>query len=110
MTSADIFTILNGITSLSNKVAYRSFEEGSAPALPFLCFVETGTNNVMADNKVQAVITDYDIELYEDKRNSELEAAVEEALNTNDIPWNRYPEWIEDERMWQITYEVEVSE
>ena len=108
MTFAELETMLESIDGMATKVAYRSFPEGEAPSLPFICYEENNTDNVMADDKVYEVHTSFDINLYEEFRDLTTEQKIETMLNNNDIPWNRYPEWIEDERMWEITYQVEV--
>lgn len=108
MTLAELHTILTSITGFSNKVAYRAFPKGKAPKLPFICYLCTNTNNFDADNAVYHVIQGVDIELYTKMKDTASETAVETALNNNHIVWEKYEEYIDDEEMYQITYEVEV--
>lgn len=108
MTFAEIETMLESIPGMTDKVAYRAFPEKEAPALPFICYEENNTDNFMADNGVFKEVTSFDINLYEEFRDLTTEHALEAMLNEKEIPWNRYPEWIDDERMWEVTYEVEV--
>lgn len=108
MTLAEINSILKSIPGFEKKVAYRAFPKGKAPALPFICYLATQTNNFNADNHVYHVIQGVDIELYTRRKDYTSEAAVEAALNENDIIWEKYEEYLDDEEMYMITYEVEV--
>lgn len=108
MSLKDVFDILNGISIFSGKVAYRCFPVGSAPQLPFICYLETSTNNVFADNKVRKVIRGIDIELYTETKEPDTESALEEALSNSCIPWNKYEQYIDSEKCYQITYSLEV--
>lgn len=104
----ELFAILNGIEGFKDKVAYRSFPIGSAPSLPFICYLQTSTNNTFADNKTFNVVSGVDIELYTNSKDIESEELIENALNENCIPWNKFEEYIDEEKMYQITYSVEV--
>ena len=108
MTLAEINSILKSIPGFEKKVAYRAFPKGKAPALPFICYLATQTNNFNADNHVYHVIQGVDIELYTRRQDYTSEAAVEAALNANNIIWEKYEEYLDDEEMYMITYEVEV--
>jgi hypothetical protein len=57
---------------------------------------------------VYHVVQDVDIELYTRRKDEASEAAVEAALNEKNIVWEKYEEYIDDEEVYQITYEVEV--
>lgn len=108
MTLAEIQSMLNSIEGFSGKVAYRAFPVGKAPKLPFICYMFTNTNNFNADNKVYHVIQSVDIELYTKTKDITSEGLIETALNSNNIVWEKYEEWIDDEEVYQITYEIEV--
>lgn len=108
MTLADIYTMLKSIEGFENKVAYRAFKKGSAPKLPYICYMATQTDNFKADNKVYAVIQGVDIELYTQNKDTTSEGLIESALNANNIVWEKYEDYIENESCYMITYEVEV--
>ena len=104
MTLANIYTMLKSINGFNNKVAYRSFPVGQAPALPFICYLETSTNNFVADNKVYAVIQEIDIELYSKNKDTASEALIEAKLAANNIVWEKYEEFLEDEEVYEVIY------
>lgn len=108
MQLADLFSILNGIEKFEGKVAYRAFPVNEAPEFPYICIMATQTDNFMADNHVYEVIQGVEIELYSEMKDLEAESALEATLNENDIPWQKYEEYIDSEEMYQITYDVEV--
>lgn len=108
MSLEELFAILNGIPEFNNKVAYRCFPTTKAPKLPFICYLATSTNNVFADNKTYDVIRGIDVELYTENKDVASESLVEQALDDANIPWNKYEEYIDTEKCYQITYSVEV--
>lgn len=108
MELSELYSILNNIVGFKGKVAYRSFPVGSATNLPFICYLETNTDNAFADNKVYKKIRGIDIELYTEIKDTKSEDLLEEALNNASIPWNKYEQYIDSEKCYQITYSVEV--
>jgi len=109
MTLGNLFTMLNGITGFKDKVAYRAFKVGSAPALPFICYMETDTTNFFADNKVYRVIQEVDIEFYSKTKDTASEALIETTLATNNIPWNKTEEYLSDENMYEVIYSITID-
>lgn len=103
-----IRNILESIQGFENKVAYRSFPKGEAPALPFICFLETGPNIVFADNTVYYSVSAFDIELYSRYRDPASEKLVEEKLKENNITWDKDIEYIDDQKCYEVIYTVEV--
>lgn len=104
----ELFGILNSIAGFSGKVAYRCFPVGNAPALPFICYFETSSDNAFADNKVYKTIKGVSVELYTETKDLTSESLVENALNQANIPWNKYEQYIDTEKCYQITYSMEV--
>jgi hypothetical protein len=91
-------------------VAYDHFtetDETSIPELPFVTYVESESNNMMADNTMWALINDYTIELYTEKKDLVTENILEEVLLVNKLPFNSSEtNWIEDEKMFVKYYYV----
>lgn len=105
MTLEGIKTILEA-TGLP--VAYRSFPEGGAPALPFLCYYSPYTNNFAADGVAYAIINHVNVELYTQVKDPTTEGKVEAALTGAGIYWEKSETYLEDEKCLQILYEIEV--
>ncbi len=94
--------------------AFNSFPTQTAnykpPDPPFITYIVEGTDNFFADGKVYAVVYDIGIELYTSRYDPNTEAAVEKILDDEEIPWDKESEWIEKEKMYQITYDITVLE
>lgn len=89
-------------------VAYRAFPEGEAPALPFLCYHSPYTNNFAADGVAYATINHINVELYTQVKDPATEGKVEAALTGAEIYWEKSETYLEDEKCFQIIYEIEV--
>ena len=110
MTLAELKTALEGVNSNAfvGKVAYRAFPIGAAPSLPFICFMEVSSDNFVADCKVYHKITEVDIELYSDQKDTVSEEGIESMLNTNKIVWDKSEYYIDSENMLQVVYGIEI--
>ena len=89
-------------------VAYRSFPEGNAPTLPFVCYHSPYTNNFAADGVAYATINHINVELYTQVKDPATEGKVEAALTGAGIYWEKSETYLEDEKCLQILYEIEV--
>lgn len=108
MTIAAFKEILEGINDLKGKIVYRQFKEGSAPALPFVCFYVDDTDNFKADNKVYLKRQNIIVELYTANKSPATEQLIETALDNAGIPWDYTETYIDSESCYLIAYNVEV--
>lgn len=106
MTLAELNTALQSITGFKDKVAYRAFPVGKAPKLPFICYLETQTDNFDADNSVYHVLQGVDIELYTKDKSEATEQLIEAKLNEINLVWNKYEEWLDSEECYEIVYSI----
>lgn len=106
LTLKELHDALSSITGFDKKVAYRAFPVGKAPALPFICYMATETNNFDADDKVYHVIQNVDVELYTAKKAEATEALIESKFGELNIVWDKYEEWIDSQEFYQITYSI----
>lgn len=86
--------------------AYRAWPEGSAPPLPFGCYLVAYSNNFAADGVVYAKIDHIQIELYTALKDPAAEEKVETALSS--FVWEKIETYIDSEKCYQILYEIEV--
>ena len=89
-------------------VAYYSFPEGKAPPLPFICYLETNTDNFSADGIVYHEVKKMAVELYIKRRDLKLEATIEATFKNNGIFWQKDFVYLNDERCYEILYEMEI--
>lgn len=104
MTRAEINTMLQAI---GLPYEYDHFEVGKAPALPFITFTYPQTDNFAADNIVYTEISDIVIELYCAHKDFALEDRIKAVLNQYGVFYNKREAFIDSERAYQITYELE---
>lgn len=105
ITLAEIKNRLESVLG-ANKVAYRQFPLSKAPSLPWAVYYTEGTSNFNADGSTYAIINNITIELYTDNKNIVLETEIESAFS--DIPWEKTEEYIDTEKMLQISYSMEI--
>lgn len=103
-----LYALLNSIHDFQDKVTYRAWEEGEAPELPFICYLFSDTDNVKADDGVYVQRQNVAIELYSKNKDIAHEEAIENALNENAIPWDKYEDYIETEKVYKITYDITI--
>lgn len=87
-------------------VVYMAWEEGSAPALPWIAYRVLYSNNFSADGVVYQPIDRITVELYSKLKDQESEDKVESALSS--LFWEKSETYIDDERCYQVAYEFEV--
>lgn len=101
---ADIYDIL---TDTGLPVAYQAFPADDPPDLPFIVYAEAYSVNFAADGIVYEPGRHINVDLLT-RSITEGADEVEEALTGAGIYWERTVEWLDDEKIFDITYEVEV--
>lgn len=108
MKLSDIRVELESINGFKGKVAYRAFPENEAPDLPFICYLETGSNNFNADNISYIKGKIIAIELYSKNKDIASEEAIEQKLDELGLPFEKDETYISSEKCYEIIYTVEV--
>lgn len=108
MTIKQVKEMLEEITGFEDKVAYHSFPVGEAPALPFICFLETNSNNFSADGIAYSKIHHIQVELYSQYRDIASEELIESKLTDNTIFYQKTLLYLDDEKCYETIYEMEV--
>lgn len=85
--------------------AYDHFAEGESPAPPFLCYLLPGSDNFAADGRVYYKINEVRIELYTDFKDVSLEEKVTAVLDNHGIFYEQSEVWIEEEKLYEVTFE-----
>lgn len=101
--------ISNVVESIGLPCAYYEFQENTVKAPPFLCWLFTDSDDMYADNTNYSRIRPLAVELYTDIKDFVLETRVENALNAAGLSYTRSEAYIDSERMFQITYTMEVT-
>lgn len=103
MTLAELKTLLDTTTY---RVAYEHFPESDVPAMPFICYAETGSDNFAADGKVYEPIKTVQVQLFTKNKDTVAEGKVETALQN--LFWNKTAEYNKDELCYRTVYELEI--
>lgn len=103
MTLSEVNTLLK---RAEIPLAYRAFEAGKAPPLPFVCWYSDGDDNFSADGKVYYNAHAITIELYSRFVDEASERKIEDVLSEFFYQKNR--SYIDDENCYVTYYELEV--
>lgn len=96
------------LESIGIPVKYRANDGYTSP--PFLIYLLTGNDDVMADDMNYHAINEFDIELYTRAKDTATEALVEAKLKELHLPYQKFEAWIETEKVYQIAYEIAIVE
>lgn len=108
MTLQELYTALKAI---GYPVAYSHFvdtPQNPAPKPPFITYREAYSNDLIADNQNYVPVSNVQIELYTDRKDQEAEAAVQSKLKELGLPYQKTEAYIEDERLFQVIYEIQL--
>ena len=88
--------------------AYYEFPDDTEQVPPFVCFFYPDDDDFMADNENYVNIRRLVVELYSDEKRFDLEDTVKSVLNSHGLTFAREETYISAERMWQVTFDMEV--
>lgn len=86
--------------------AFHHWED--PPAMPYGVYFDDHSNNFAADGIAYQVIRHFNLELYSRQRNPELEEKMEAVLTGAELLWDKTATYIDSERFYQVSYEIEV--
>lgn len=87
--------------------AYYEFEE-TQQGPPYLCFWYDSNNDLVADDSNYQKIVNLIVELYTDKKDLDLEAAVEGVLASHGLVYSRTETRLGDEQMTEVVYQTNI--
>ncbi len=100
--------VMGMVAEMGLPYAYHHFAEGESPEPPFLVFLYPEADNFAADGVVYFKMNRLHIELYTDAKQPELEERIEAVLLRNGIFYGKSETWIEQEKLYEILYGMEV--
>lgn len=109
MTEADLFNLLK---KMEIPVAYNKFDinnsiyNGKEVKPPFILYKFETIDSFNADDKTYYYENNYVIDLVTEKKDLELEQKLETILNNNNIAFEKNEDYIETERIFQISYSI----
>lgn len=96
------------IATLKIPYAYYQFDEGTGQAPPFICFFYTSSDDLYADGTNYQKITGLSIEFYSSEKDFSTEATIEALLNSNGLTYQKEEAYIDSEKMFMTSYEMQV--
>ena len=103
MTLADVKTLLTG-TGLPVSFSYVPLDQDTVR--PYICYFQDADHNFAADGIVYYARKVIVARLYTDKRDETTEGLVENALAG--LYWSKDISFLDEEKIYEITYEIEV--
>ena len=85
---------------------YSHFSETPTP--PYVVYYYPSENDVMADNSNYVNKRQLFVELYTVSKDATTEASIESALKSAGLSWYKQTDFLNDEKLFQTTYESEV--
>lgn len=107
LTLAELAAVLDKV--LPSRVVYRQWhanDPNTPTAPPFIAYYEAEDANFAADGIVYQPLTEVNIELYTANKDLTLEGQLEAALTKAGLFYGKYEDYVDDERLYLITYNV----
>lgn len=103
MTLQEIATM---VASFNLPWRYSHFSQTPAP--PYVVYYFPAENDVFADNSNFVNKRQLFIELFTTKKDGTTEASIESTLKSKGLTWYKQTDFLNDEQLYQTTYEMEV--
>ncbi|MGG1673320.1 hypothetical protein ACIFOE_22315 [Paenibacillus sp. NRS-1783] len=103
--------LFQALKSIGLPVAYSHFtvtQQNPAPAPPFITYQFAYSSDVMADNQNYLEVSNYQVELYTTKKDLAAEKKVQDKFKELGIPFSKLESWLDDEKLFQILYEIQL--
>lgn len=102
----------NVLDSTGLPVAYHSWKlsdpNNPPPKPPYIIYYLKNSDNTGADNKVYYKQNYYNVELYTNKKDIAVEQKLEDAFDSASIFYDKTESYIDEEKMFDILYEIEI--
>lgn len=103
MSEKELYDIL---VTMKIPVAYDHFEQypDSKVTLPFIIYRNNDSFTQKAEDTTWLRINNYIVDLATEKKDTALEATLENLFTTYNLPFDKEEDYLEDERIYQIRY------
>ncbi|ODA08727.1 hypothetical protein [Paenibacillus polymyxa] len=99
------------LKSLGMPVTYSHFTgtaQKPVPPPPFITYQFAYSSDMIADNQNYVEIGNYQVELYTAKKDLATEKKVQDKLKELGLPYTKLESWLDDEKLFQILYEIQL--
>ena len=94
------------IASFGYSWRYSHFSQTPEP--PYVVYYFPSENDLKADNSNYVNRRQLFVELFTNKKDATSEATIEGVLKQNGLTWYKQTDFLNDEKLFQTTYEMEV--
>ncbi|MGR6765355.1 hypothetical protein ACU1JV_26665 [Paenibacillus sp. T2-29] len=108
MEQSELFVELKSLGMPATYSHFTVTEKNPAPAPPFITFQFAYSSDMIADNKNYLEISNFQVELYTTKKDLASEKKVQDKLKELDLPYSKLESWLDDEKLYQILYEIQL--
>lgn len=105
MTTEEVASI---VASIGLPYTYYEFPDGTAIEPPYVAYIYTDSNDMMADNINYTDLRTMVIELYTRNKDLALEKQVRDVLINNELSFRMASAYLNDEHLYITTYTTEV--
>ncbi|PUF85761.1 MULTISPECIES: hypothetical protein [unclassified Geobacillus] len=103
MTQAELYQALK---TIGYPVAYGSFSSPVTP--PFITYQFAYNSDLIADNQNYVEISNFQVELYTNKKDLNAEKLVQDKLKELGLPYRKFETFLDTENLYQILYEIQI--
>lgn len=103
MTQTELY---NHLKSIGLPIKYSHFTD--IPPPPYITYVFAYSNDLIADNINYHPISNFQVELYTNKKDLASEKLVEDKLKELELPYLKLETYLDSEKVFQIIYEVQI--
>jgi hypothetical protein len=98
--------LLQALKSIGYPVTYGSFKSSVTP--PFITYQFSYSSDMIADNQNYVEISNFQVELYTDKKDLNAEKLVQDKLKELGLPYRKFETFLDTENLYQILYEIQI--
>lgn len=106
MTLQEFDTILRG-TGIPTAYLGWPDDDPEAPAAPYICYAQIGSNNFPADGVVYYSARRVEAALYTKTQNEQAHETLETAIRTAGIFWTKTQSYIFAQKIYETVYTME---
>lgn len=103
MTQAELYQELKNI---GLPIKYHHLTDPPSP--PYLVYLFSYSNDLIADNQNYQSISNFQVELYSDKKDLSNEKLIEDKFKALRMPYMKIETWIDTEKLFQVVYEIQL--
>lgn len=106
MSNLNLVQMIRHLNTLSVPSFYDHASVGQA--LPFIAIHTSQPQGFRADNVNYQRRWEFRIDLYTVKKSPDLEAEIEELLDSLGLPWSESEQYLDGQSCWEVEYEFDV--